>query len=106
MPVVHELSYSLARLPEGRRKQQLDDYFERLLQSPLLVLPYDCRAALRHGEAQAQLTAAGRTLPFVDGQIAAIALVNKLILVTVNTDDFASFPGLRLENWFEPGDCG
>jgi len=36
---------------------------------------------------------------FVDGQIAAIAKVNGLVLVTRNSSDFKKFSGLQLENW-------
>jgi tRNA(fMet)-specific endonuclease VapC len=38
-------------------------------------------------------------VPFVDGQIAAIALVNDLVLVTGNLRDFAAFASLKMENW-------
>ena len=37
--------------------------------------------------------------PFVDGQIAAIACVNDLVLVTANKVDFRGFKGLRVEGW-------
>ena len=33
-----------------------------------------------------------------DGQIAAIARVNELVVVTANTRDFRRFEGLELEN--------
>jgi tRNA(fMet)-specific endonuclease VapC len=36
---------------------------------------------------------------FVDGQIAAISVVNGLILVTRNIDDFKQFLRLKIENW-------
>lgn len=42
----------------------------------------------------------GHSLPFVDGQIAAIAMTYGLTLITRNTKDFADIPDLRLENWF------
>nr|WP_199315099.1 hypothetical protein [Planktothrix sp. FACHB-1355] len=42
----------------------------------------------------------GKTPPFVDGQIAAIAKVNNLILVTNNVSDYADFLELQVENWF------
>jgi tRNA(fMet)-specific endonuclease VapC len=41
----------------------------------------------------------GATPPFADGQIAAVAATNGLILVTLNTGDYAAFQGLRLEDW-------
>jgi tRNA(fMet)-specific endonuclease VapC len=38
------------------------------------------------------------SLPY-DMQIAAIALVHKLILVTHNTQEFSRIPNLKLEDW-------
>lgn len=99
-PVLHEMRYGLARMPEGRRKQALTGYLEHVLNQPLTVLPYDCEAALWHALERARLEALGRTPLFVDGQIAAIAMVNNLTLVTRNTSDFADFTGLEVENWF------
>lgn len=100
-PVLHEMRYGLARMPDGRRKQALTSYLEQVLHQPLTILPYDREAALWHAEERARLAAQGRTPPFIDGQIAAIARVNNLTLVTRNTDDFADFVGLTVENWFE-----
>ena len=37
--------------------------------------------------------------PFAYGQIAAVAAVNDLTLVTQNSGDFADFAGLRVEGW-------
>ena len=95
------MRYGLARMPDGRRKQALTSYLEQVLHQPLTILPYDREAALRHAEERARLAAQGRTPPFIDGQIAAIAMVNNLTLVTRNTDDFANFADLTVENWFE-----
>ena len=67
---------------------------------PLTVLPYDCETALWHALERARLADLGRTPPFVDGQIAAIAMANNLTLVTRKTNDFADFAGLAVENWF------
>jgi tRNA(fMet)-specific endonuclease VapC len=63
------------------------------------ILPYDEAAATWHGEERARLEAHGRPAPFVDGQIAAIAHVHGLALVTTNDKDFARFKGLTVENW-------
>lgn len=63
------------------------------------VLDYDRRAADWHAVERARLSAAGRTPPFVDGQIAAIARVNDLVLITSNKDDLRGFEGLRTRSW-------
>jgi tRNA(fMet)-specific endonuclease VapC len=48
---------------------------------------------------RARLDRVGKTAPFVEGQIASIALVHNLALVTKNVRDFVSFIGLRVEDW-------
>ena len=90
-------------MPEGRRKQALTGYLEHVLKRPLIILPYDHEAALWYALEHARLAAQGRTPPFVDGQIAAIAMVHNLTLVTCNTNDFFDFAGLVVENWFVQG---
>lgn len=67
----------------------------------MVILPYDERAAEWHASERARLIALGRTPSFVDGQIAAIAKVNSLILVTRNMSDFKEFSGLKLKNWHQ-----
>ncbi len=67
----------------------------------MLILPYDERAAEWHAKERARLSLKGRTPSFVDGQIAAIAKVNGLVLVTRNTTDFKSFSKLVIENWHQ-----
>lgn len=46
-----------------------------------------------------RLESAGRTIPYADGQIAAIAVVHALTLVTANVRDFRAVEGLRLDDW-------
>jgi tRNA(fMet)-specific endonuclease VapC len=38
---------------------------------------------------------------FIDGQIAAVAAVNDLVLVTRNERDFTHFTDLAVENWWD-----
>jgi tRNA(fMet)-specific endonuclease VapC len=75
--------------------QKLKDVVARAIP----ILSYDQRAALWHAEERARLAQIGKTPPFADGQIAAIAVTNDLCLVTFNHDDYAAFQGLRLEDW-------
>lgn len=98
-PVWHELQYGCRRLPAGKRREALEDYLTEVVQVSFPILPYDEAAAKRHAVERARLEETGTTLPFVDGQIAAIALVNDLVLVTSNVKDFAPFTGLVVESW-------
>ena len=61
--------------------------------------PYDEAAAAWHGKERARLESLGHPTPFVDGQIAAIAHVNGLVVVTTNDKDFVDFKGLTVQNW-------
>jgi tRNA(fMet)-specific endonuclease VapC len=97
--VLHELEFGVARLPASRKKKVLRQYLDDVVRS-VPVLPYDARAASWHAVERARLSKRGRVPAFVDGQIAAIASVNGLILVTRNVDDFGAFDGLVIENWF------
>ncbi|EDZ96143.1 MAG: type II toxin-antitoxin system VapC family toxin [Limnospira sp. PMC 1291.21] len=95
----HELLYGFHRLPESRRKRLLSHYLTQVIQNKMIILPYCDRAAEWFAIERARLTTLGRTPSYPDGQIAAIARVNDLVLVTRNVSDFADFDGLTLENW-------
>ncbi len=98
-PVWHELTYGCRRLPKGKRRTALEAYLRDVVHGSFPILPYDEAAAAWHGGEKARLEALGRPAPFVDGQIAAIAHVNGLVLATTNSKDFARFKGLAVENW-------
>ena len=98
-PVWHELTFGCRRLPRGQRRAALEAYLEEVVRSSFPILPYDEVAATWHGSERARLEALGKPAPYVDGQIAAITLVNELVMVAANTKDFARFKGLKVENW-------
>lgn len=98
-PVWHELQFGCQRLPHSRKKEVIASFLNDIVRRTMLIIPYDDRAAEWHAIERARLAAKGVTPSFVDGQIAAIARVNGLILVTRNIDDFEPFLGFKLENW-------
>jgi tRNA(fMet)-specific endonuclease VapC len=98
-PVWQELTFGCSRMPKGKRRNALEAYLRDVVRKSFPILPYDEEAAAWHGAERARLEAAGQPAPFVDGQIAAIARVHDLILVTANERDFKVFQGLTLENW-------
>ena len=98
-PVWHELIYGVARLPDGRRRNTLDFYVQSIVRDRFPVLPYDLSAAEWHARERVRLEATGKVTPFIDGQIAAIASTQNLVLVTSNTRHFAAFQDLEVTDW-------
>ncbi|WDN87982.1 tRNA(fMet)-specific endonuclease VapC [Desulfosarcina sp. BuS5] len=98
-PVWHELQFGYQRLPQSRKREIIASFLNDIVKRTMLILPYDDRAAEWHAGERARLSSKGLTPPFVDGQIAAISMVNGLILVTRNIDDFKQFLRLKIENW-------
>jgi tRNA(fMet)-specific endonuclease VapC len=99
-PVWHELVLGATRLPASRKRSAIERYLADVVAATLPILPYDADAASWHGRERARLATEGHSAPFVDGQIAAIAVVNDLTLVTRNARDYTRFSELRVENWF------
>lgn len=97
--VVYELIRGAYQLPESKKRLRVLRYIENAI-SRLPILPYTQVSAEWHGEEAARLQNLGKSSPFIDAQIAAVAKTNNLILVTRNTADFKNFSDLQLDNWF------
>jgi tRNA(fMet)-specific endonuclease VapC len=97
--VWHELWFGCQRLPDSAKRQAIEDYLTQVIALSLPILPYDERAAEWHAAERARLTRTGKTPAFADGQIAAIAKTNELILVTFNRADYTGFQDLTFEDW-------
>jgi tRNA(fMet)-specific endonuclease VapC len=97
----HELLFGANRLPKGKRKDALDLYYTQLA-TTTPIIAYDDDAAELHARERARLEALGRTTSLLDGQIAAVAVLYGLTLVTRNTSDFLYFQDLTVVNWMDP----
>ncbi len=97
---LYELQRGVNLLAEGRRKIHISHYIEGI-RATLPILPYDEAAAYWQANEVIRLKQIGITPSFVDMQIAAVAIVNGLTLITRNTADFQHFLGLNIENWFD-----
>ena len=69
---------------------------------PRLSLPFDDRCADKYGEIRHDLELRGCVIGPFDLQIAAIALVHDLTVVTNNTKEFKRVEGLLVEDWSVP----
>ena len=75
---------------EKRLLQQLSDF---------ILWPYTEEAAREFGRLFIDLRRAGRPMPQIDIQIAAIALTLGHCTVITKDSDFAAVPGLNHEDW-------
>ena len=99
--VWHELLYGTYRLPRSAKRSAIEEYLDQVVAFTFPIVPYDSQAAQWHAAERARLVSLGKTPPFADGQIAASARANNLILVTANTSDFSMFQDIQVENWFD-----
>ena len=80
--------------------QRSDENLRRLqaLAGALLLWPFDALTAQEFGRIQAEQKAKGRPIPPLDAQIAAVARVNDLVILT---DDrhFTFVDGIAVDNW-------
>ncbi|MGV0104756.1 Ribonuclease VapC [Nostoc sp. DSM 114160] len=90
-----ELFYGAMRSNNPARTLALQEAFL----NNFVSLPFDDRAARIFGAIRADLGKVGTPIGPNELQIAAIALVNNLTLVTHNTREFSRVNGLVIEDW-------
>ncbi|MGH7378548.1 MAG: VapC toxin family PIN domain ribonuclease, partial [Candidatus Methylomirabilales bacterium] len=93
-PVWHERVYGCRLLPPSRRRRAIERYLREVVAPTVPILPYEASAAEWHASERARLRRLGKTWPFVDGQIAGVARVNGLELVTTRFEDYRDFEGI------------
>ncbi len=97
--VIYELIKGVYQMPESKKRSKILHYVQDVVYK-LPVLPYTKAAAIWQGKETAHLQHIGKSPSFSDMQIASIAKINDLVLVTRNIIDFQYVTGLKLENWF------
>jgi len=99
-----EAFFGLKRLPEGKRKENLTDFYVNTIQNTYNFIDFDIHASSVYSDIKTRLERAGKMPQELDLQIASVAIANNLILVTRNIQDFKTIvenSALMLENWFE-----
>ena len=101
---IGEIQMGIKQLDDGKRKQELEIWLETIKDNyKSHLIPVSADVAEKWGELSASCRKAGKTLPVIDGLIAATASVTGSILVTRNTSDFEG-TGIRLMNPWLSGD--
>lgn len=92
--VLAELYYAV----HASRRHQENSSRLRELAGALLLWPFDEEAAEEFGRIQAEQRFAGRPIPPLDAQIAAVARVRGLIVLTSDRH-FRFVSGLSVQDW-------
>ena len=99
-----EMLFGVKRMPEGKKKDALMEFYTKFVQSNFEILPFDVHCSWIHSDLLERLEKIGKPAPLIDSMIAATAIANNMILVTRNTGDFEGIKevsNLMIENWFE-----
>ena len=99
-----EALFSVKRMPQGKRKDLFFDFYINTVQNMYEFFDFDIHAASVYSDIKTRLEHIGKIPQELDLQIASVAIVNNLILITRNVNDFtdiAENSALMMENWFE-----
>ena len=96
---IYELASGIQRLPAGKKREFLEDWFAELLASDCDVLPFDQAAALSCAALESEARRRGRAVELRDLLILAIAKSLHLGVATRNVDHFRGF-GVPVYNPF------
>ena len=95
--ILGELCIGVLALAPGRKRRQLEQWFDALMQT-IECLPWDATISRRWAKLVVDLRRKGKTMPLLDGMVAATALQHDLTIATRNTGDFRK-AGLKV---FDP----
>lgn len=97
-----EIGFGLRVMPQGKRRLQLEQGFERILSEGFSgrILAFDEEAARHYGEVMGIRREIGRPLGILDGQIASIARARGYAVATRNVRDFTEC-GVEVINPFD-----
>jgi len=85
--VLGELYLGVVALPAGRRRAQLEQWFDSIAKA-IDCLPWDAAVSRQWARLVVALKKKGKPVPVLDGMIAATALEHGLTVATRNVSDF------------------
>jgi tRNA(fMet)-specific endonuclease VapC len=95
--VISELYYGAYKSKRQKENLELIDK----LSKEFVSLPFESISAKTAGFIRAELSKKGTPIGPYDLQIASIAKVNNITVVTHNTKEFTRIDGLKIEDWEE-----
>ncbi len=97
---IGEITKGASLLPTSKKRNAIENWLLKLERDyASRILPIDAELAHVWGELTAAAQMRGKTIPILDGLIAATALTHGLHLMTRNTKDFEATGVLLLNPW-------
>jgi hypothetical protein len=95
------LRYGVARLPSGRRRKLLAEQLETRVLPTFAgrVLAFDLPVTQADADLMARAQPTGQPISMADGLIAAIAMTNRMIVVTRDAKPFAAVGLNVIDPW-------
>jgi toxin FitB len=100
---VAEILFGVAAIPAGKRRSRLADAFESAVERLFerRILSFDLAAAGAYATLMSAARARGSPISLADGQIAAIAAANGLVVATRDEDPFRAAGVKTVNPWTE-----
>ncbi len=98
---IGELHKGIEKLPESEKKEKLHKWVNCDLKERFKnrIINFDLQVTTIWGKIQARSELAGKTMPAIDGMIAATGIANYFIIVTRNTSDMKISGASLLDPW-------
>ncbi len=99
--VMAELRHGIARLPDGRRRDEIESDFEAFCKAGFSsrVLSFDDSCARGYARARSMREQVGRPVAVLDALIGGMALAHGATLATRNTADFDGYGLALVDPW-------
>lgn len=88
-------------MPESRRREMLLQWVDEDLRERFRgrIIPFDLQVAAVWGKMQAKAEMSGKTMPIIDGMIAATAVEHNLTVATRNISDMEAGKAVLVNPW-------
>ncbi len=98
---IGEIYKGIEKLPSSTKKSILYSWLAHDLEERFSnrILAFDTAVAATWGKIQAQSELVGKSLPIIDGQIAATGIYHNLVIVTRNVSDMEASKGNLYNPW-------